>query len=196
MEEAKTIVEQTPVMPFVEEVFSEDNADLPPASAESADPSDSGLESTTEAENSHSQLHLFVSVLTLRVLRKCKALQNHSQEEWVAHSKRLINQTMEGLTLINGHCPDIKMTKKMCKAVMKELQKKMGSQQELGIVVLLQDPAVDKVIVQLLQAHIKESSVRLAEKADNLHQFWKDMLQVAAFTAGLLACLVLILFVA
>lgn len=196
MEEAATIVEQTPVMPFVEEDFSEDNADLPPASAESADPSASGLESTTEAANTHSQLRLFVSLLTLRVLRKCKALQSRSQDEWVAHSRRLIEQTMEGLTLINGHCPDIKKIKKVCKAVMKDLQKKMGSRRELETVVLLQDPAADKVIVQSLQAHIKDASLRLAEKAVNPRRFWRDMLQVAAMTAGLLACLVLILFVA
>ncbi|KAI3376245.1 hypothetical protein L3Q82_016750, partial [Scortum barcoo] len=62
-----------------------------PAAQESAVPAASGCEST--AEDSENQLRLFVALLT---------------EEWVAHTKRLVNQTMEGLAEIQGFCPDVK----------------------------------------------------------------------------------------
>lgn len=49
-----------------------------------------------KAEN---QLWLFV---TVRVMTKCLALQNRSQEERVSHTKTLVNQSMEGLDYLKG----------------------------------------------------------------------------------------------
>ncbi|KAI3375651.1 hypothetical protein L3Q82_003965 [Scortum barcoo] len=74
-----------------------------PAAQESAVPAAPGCEST--AEDSENQLRLFVALLTVRVLTKCHALQNRRQEEWVAHTKRLVNQTMEGLAEIQRLLP-------------------------------------------------------------------------------------------
>lgn len=164
---------------------SEGPMDQPQTSLESGDPSASGCESTTEAE-SENQLRLFVTLLTVRVLTKCHALQNRSHEELVAHTKRLLNQTMEGLAITEGFCPDMKSTKKVCKAVLKDLDKKFCRRHLLESLILLQDPVVDAAIIESMQAHVKELSARLAEKATS-HSFWKDLLQVVAFTAGLLA---------
>lgn len=160
-----------------------------PQTTESADPP-AGCESTTEAE-SENQLRLFVTLLTLRVLNKCHALQNRSNEEWVTHTKRLVNQTMEGLTITEGFCPDLKATKKVCKDVVRDLQKKFCGRRLLESAIALQDPVVDTAVVQSLQARIKERSARLAEKASS-QSIWKDMLQVAVFAGGILASLFLI----
>nr|XP_046246742.1 uncharacterized protein LOC124060169 [Scatophagus argus] len=154
----------------------------------------SGCEPTAGAENEN-QLQVFVTVLTVRVLNKCNAVTNHNQEEWVAHIKRLVNQTMEGLTVTEGFCPDIKSTKKVCKAVMKELQKKFGSRRVLETLMLLEDPVVEAEVVRCLQAHIKDLSARLAKKAANSGKWWIDMLKVMAITAGFLAALVLLILI-
>ncbi|GLD66050.1 uncharacterized protein AKAME5_001748000 [Lates japonicus] len=50
--------------------------------AESANPPASGCEDTTKTD-SEDQLRLFATLLTARVLTKCQALKNCSQEEWV-----------------------------------------------------------------------------------------------------------------
>ncbi|KAI3367236.1 hypothetical protein L3Q82_008287 [Scortum barcoo] len=159
------------------EVSMDQSPGSPPAQ-ESAVPAAPGCEST--AEDSENQLRLFVALLTVRVLTKCHALQNCRQEEWVAHTKRLVNQTMEGLAEIQGFCPDVKNTKRVCKAVVKELQKKLCSRRLLESVIVLQDPAVDALIVQSLQAHVKQLAARPADKGTT-RSIWRDVLQVLNF---------------
>ncbi|KAE8286307.1 hypothetical protein D5F01_LYC15993 [Larimichthys crocea] len=163
------------------------------ANTEPVDPSASGCEPTTESE-SDKQLRLFVAILTARVMNKCNTLKNRSQEMVIAHIKSLINQTMEGLAVPEGFCADIKNVKKVSKSVMKDLQKKFGSKRLLETVISLEDPVVDTAIVQCLQANIKNFSAQLAENATS-RSWWKDALRVFAFTAGLLACLVLIVLI-
>ncbi|KAG8004269.1 hypothetical protein GBF38_009195, partial [Nibea albiflora] len=102
---------------------SADVTETPRANTESVDPSASGCEPTTKSE-SEKQLRMFVTLLTARVMNKCNSLKNRSQEIVVAHMKSLINQTMEGLTVPEGFCTDIKGVKKVSKAVMKDLLKK------------------------------------------------------------------------
>lgn len=100
------------------ENISKISVDQPQTSTEPGDPSASGFESITETE-SENQLCLFVSCWHW-VLTKCHALQNCSQEEWFTHTKRLVNQTIKGLNVIEGFCPDVKSTNKVCKAVLKQ----------------------------------------------------------------------------
>ncbi|KAI3376172.1 hypothetical protein L3Q82_016695 [Scortum barcoo] len=145
----------------------------------------SGCEST--AEDSENQLRLFVALLTVRVLTKYHALQNRRQEEWVAHTKRLVNQTIEGLAEIQGFCPDVKNTKKVCKAVVKDLQKKLCTRRLLESVSVLQNPAVDAIIVQSLQAHVKQLAARRTDK-DTSRSTWRDVLQVVAFRCEYTRC--------
>ncbi|GAA6233901.1 uncharacterized protein LOC124060169 [Lates japonicus] len=127
----------------------------------------------------------------MRVLTKCQALKNRSQEEWVPHTKRLVNQTTEGLRISEGFCPHTKSIKKICEAVLKDLRKKFCGRRLLESMILLQDPVVETVIVQLLQVHIKQHSAQLAKKAAS-QSIWKDILQVTTFSAGLLAALILL----
>ena len=132
--------------------------------------------STTKAR-SEDPLRLLVTILTVRVLNKCHAFQNRSQDECVAHTKRLAHQTMEGLTITDGFCPDMKSTKKLCKSVVKDLQKEFCSKRSLESLVILQDPVVDKVIIRSLQAHIREFSARLAMKAATFYT-WRDVVKL------------------
>ncbi|KAG7999481.1 hypothetical protein GBF38_000486 [Nibea albiflora] len=163
------------------------------ANTESVDPSASGCEPTTKSE-SEKQLRMFVTLLTARVMNKCNSLKNRSQEIVVAHMKSLINQTMEGLTVPEGFCTDIKGVKKVSKAVMKDLLKKFCSKGVLETVISLEDPVVDKAIVQCLQAHTRSYSAKLAKNATP-RSWWKDALHMFAFTAGLLVVIALIAFI-
>ena len=220
MEEPQTniVSEVTPVTPFKEEstpvttfeeestpvtifegestsvtTFEEESTmDQQQTTMESADPSAS-CESETEAD-SENQLRVFVTLLTVRVLTKCHALQNRSQEEWVTHTKRLVNQTMVGLTLSEDFCPDNKTTKKVCKAVIKDLTKKFCGRRVLESLILIENPAVDTAIIESLQAHIKELSARQATKATS-RPLWKDILQSVGIIVGSLVTIALMLII-
>ena len=101
---------------------------------------------------------------------------------------------MEGLGVTKGFCPDVKNTKKVCEALLKDLAKKFWGRHLPESVILLQDPAVEKVIVQSLQTHIKEFSARLAKKAAS-HSLRKDVLQAVLFSAGILATIFLTILI-
>ncbi|KAK9519596.1 hypothetical protein VZT92_022315 [Zoarces viviparus] len=72
-------------------------------------PTESEYPRTTEAKQ-HNKLRLFVTVVTARLMMKWDAIQNRSQEECLSHIKRLVNQTMEGLAITEGICPDYRST--------------------------------------------------------------------------------------
>ena len=144
----------------------------PQEATESPDPP----ASTTEAE-SEDQLRIFVAVLTVRVLNKCHALRNRSQEECIARTKRLITQTMAGLHITTGFCPDVKSTKKLSKSVAKDVQKQLGGKRLLESAA--QDEAVDQVIVRCLLVNIRELSTRLAKKATS-PDTWRDVVKLFA----------------
>ncbi|XP_071344876.1 uncharacterized protein [Trachinotus anak] len=182
----------TPVTILQGESSSEVTMDRPQTTKPN-DPSDSGCESTTKAEG-EDPLRLFVTLLTVKVLTKCQAVQNCSQEKWINHTKRLVNQTMEGIAITEGFCPDVKHLKKVCKAVMKDLEKKFCGRRLLESVILLEDPAIDTVIVHSLQAHIKNLSAELAKKASP-ESIWKTIFQVTACIAGLIGSLFLLLLI-
>lgn len=190
MEESKTsAVSET----FLEKEKNSEATMDRPLTAESADPSASGCESTTQAEGEE-QLRLVVTLLTLKVLTKCDALQNRGHEEWVSHAKHLVNQTMEGLTISESFCPDAKNIKRVSKAVIKDLEKKFCGRHLLQTLISLQDPVVDTAIVRSLQVHIKECSARLAEKAAS-QSGWKNMLQVMGFVAIILGAFFIIVII-
>ncbi|KAG8003559.1 hypothetical protein GBF38_018740 [Nibea albiflora] len=132
----------------------------PKVNMEPEDPSVPGRESTTETE-SEKQLRMFVTMLTVRVLYKCNTLKSHSQEKWATHMKRLVNQTMEGVTVAEGFCPDVK--------------RRRNRKQLLEAVIVVEDPFVDTAIVQCSQG--KGTS----------HCWWKDAFQIFVFATGLLA---------
>ncbi|KAM7377007.1 hypothetical protein PAMA_013681 [Pampus argenteus] len=150
----------------------------PQAATESPDAPASTTKTGTE-----DPIRVFVAVLTFRLLKKCNAIHNWDQE-WVLNVKRLVNQTMDGLIVTKGFCPDVKSTKKVCKAVLKDLQKKIGNKRQLEIFII-QNPAADKVIVESLQSHIREYSARLVKK---LYRpvTWKDAVKLLTTAAATL----------
>ncbi|XP_051256465.1 uncharacterized protein LOC127363699 [Dicentrarchus labrax] len=166
---------------FLEE--ETDPADTMKPSQGSAGPPASGCESTQpETGSERKQLRIFVTLLTVRVLYKCHSLHSRSQEDWPPHLKRLVDQTMEGLAPTEGFCPDLKSIDRVCEAVLKELQEKLCGRRTLETVILLEDPAVDAVIVQMLQAHIRLCSAELAKTASC--KSWREVLLIAGLVAG------------
>ncbi|KAK5848259.1 hypothetical protein PBY51_005888 [Eleginops maclovinus] len=144
------------------------------------------------AAESEKQLRLFVTLLTVKVMSKCHALKNRSQEDWTTHTKRLVNKTMEGLAITKGFCPDVRSTKEVCKDVLKDLQKKFCSKRQLESLILSQQPAVEAAIVQCMQANIKKLSTQLATKDSSS---WKEDLLKVLFIAGLLVAFALIVLI-
>uniref|UniRef100_A0A3Q4B590 Uncharacterized protein n=1 Tax=Mola mola TaxID=94237 RepID=A0A3Q4B590_MOLML len=143
---------------------SSTSVNLPETPKESIDLSSCSWTSTAEAEENVNRLHIFVAVLTIQVLNEFKVFKNVKEKMWLAQGERLINQTIEGLTDLKGCCPKIKTTKKLCKVVVKDLQKMFYHKKELKASVLLQDPEVEAAIVQFLQAHISQESYRVRAK--------------------------------
>ncbi len=176
-----------------EELISEVTEDEPQTPSKCAASSVSDCETVNEMKNV-SQLRMFVSILTVRVLHKCKASLSHNQEKWATYIKRLINKTMENLTGTEDFCPDHKDTKKVAKCVLKDLQKKYGSRLQLECVIASQDPDEDGTISQSLQTHIRGFFAGLAKKAAS-RKWWKEVLQLVAIAAGFLCSLVLLVLI-
>lgn len=137
---------------------------------------------------SQDQLRLFVSVLTVKLLSKCHAIKSRSQEEYVAHIKRLVSQTLEGLPVAENSCPHIRTTKQLCKKILKELEKKFSGRRNLESLIIQQDQAVDEAIVQCFRAHITNPA---ANETSN-HCWWKDVLKIVGFVLILLLGLIFI----
>lgn len=144
------------------------------------DPSAASHCETTSKVEKANQLRLFVTLLTVRLLTKCHTVQHQRQEEWIAHTQRLIKQTLEGLDETVDFFFHMKNTKRVCNTVMRDLTKLFGGRHMLKSLLLLQDPAVDSAIIQILQIHIREFFARLTKKATSQSTLWKDVLQVMA----------------
>ncbi|KAG8000379.1 hypothetical protein GBF38_002668 [Nibea albiflora] len=136
----------------------------PMSTTEPEAPSASGCEPPIETD-SQKQLRLFVTMLTTRLLNKCNALQGRTQEQWVAHMKTLVSQTMEGLTVKGNFCPDGKDIKKVCKAVQKELQKRYGSKGLVQTMILQEDATIDADIASVCRLTPELSSLNTRRNA-------------------------------
>lgn len=165
----REVYEQTPVLPFKMDDTPQVNVrEQPPAvpvAVPVAVPLYPVLSIKPTAVRDREQLRLFVALLTVRFLKECNALRNRSREQWVAHSERLINQTLEGLKLTDGYCPDNRSVKRMCKSVVDDLQRKFSTKKRLEMEIL-EYPLVDAMVVQSMQTHIQNESTRLAEAAN------------------------------
>lgn len=163
------------------------------ASPELSEMSSSVMEITSEAANDENPLRLFVALLMVKLLKECNVPQSRGRETWLVYSKKLTDRTMEGLTLTEGFCPSKKCVGPICQAVLKDLQKTFWSKQQLDALILLQHPAVDGVVVQCLQAHIRGMSAQLAKEARKPHWFWRygPPLAVFAMVVGILWVLVI-----
>ncbi|KAI3355722.1 hypothetical protein L3Q82_004310 [Scortum barcoo] len=118
---------------------------------QSAVPAAPGCESTAE-EDSENQLRLFVALLTVRVLTKYHACRP--------------------VRVLTSFCPDVpEAPAGVCKASAKNTKR---------VVLQQKDPAVDALIVQSLQAHVKQLAARRTDK-DTSRSTWRDVLHVGAF---------------
>jgi len=127
-------------------------------------PDQSASPDATEGSETNDQLHLFVTLLTVRILTRCQALQKRSEQEWISHTKRLINEAMVGLTVAEDFYPSTKKIEKVSKKIVKELQGKFSSRRVLESRMLLQDPDVDAAIVHSIRAHITKLSDHFTRK--------------------------------
>lgn len=130
--------------------------------------------------NSDNPLQLFVTLVTVRLFKDCNAIKGRTRDQWVAHSKRLIDQTMIGLVLTDGFCPENKNVQPMSKSVVKQLQKEFCTKQQLDALVMMEHPSVDAVIVQCMQNHIRELSADLAKGVGSRRSCWKWVLAALA----------------
>lgn len=185
--------EQTPTLLFEKRCVTQGNKKQRSASPELSELSSSVTEIASEAANHENTLRLFVALLTVKLLKECNVPRSRSREAWLVYSKRLTDQTMGGLTLTEALCPSKKYVGPICQAVLKDLQKTFWSKQQLDALILLGHPAVDGVVVQCLQAHIRGMSAQLAKEARNPHCFWRygPPLAVFAMVVGILWVLVI-----
>lgn len=195
--QAKTVSEDTTETIQEKTNNSEVPVDQEQTTPQPGDPSAaSHCESTSTTQSEH-QLRLFTTLLMVRLLTKCHTVPHGEQEEWIAHTQRLINQTLERLTETepDGIFPHTKSTKKVYKAVMRDLIKMFGGRDVLESAMLLQDPVIDSAIVQTVQTHIRKFLARLAKKETSKSTLWQDVLQVMASTVGVLGAIVLMILI-
>lgn len=152
----------------------------------------SPYEAETQVE-SNDQLRLLITTVTVRVLSECKFLKNQREQGWIPHTKILINNSIEELAAYENVFPDLKWTKKLCKAVVKDLRKKFGGKILLEHMMLLQDPAVDKAIIQSVTMHVKEFAKREGKPVSS--SLWKDFLKSLGCVAGFLTAIVILILI-
>lgn len=130
--------------------------------------------------NSDNPLQLFVALVTVRLFKDCNAIKGRTRDQWVAHSKRLIDQTMVGLVLTDGFCPENKNVRSMSSSMVKQLRKEFCTKKQLDALLMMEHPSVDATIVQCMQTHIRELSADLAKGISSRRTFWKRLLAVLA----------------
>lgn len=184
------LYQQTPTLPF------EERGGPRPTSLPTTELASSSWEEVTLSEAAHSDnmLQLFVAQVAARLLRGCNVPPDHSREAW------LTERTVGGLAdLADGFCPPRKSAGAICQAVRKDLQRTFWSKRQLDTLVLMEHPAVDSVIVQCLQAHIRSmSAAQLAKDAKDARKppcFWRCAPPMLVFAAvvGILWLLVIFL---
>lgn len=188
------LYQQTPTLLFEEQNSPQCQKQSRLASRPTTEVATSSLEQVILSEvvqNDHT-LHSFVALVAARLLTGCNAPCDHSREVW------LTEQTMGGLAdLVDSFCPPMKSAGTVCQAVRKDLQRIFWSKRQLDTLVLMEHPAVDGVIVQCLQAHIRSmSAAELAKEAEDARRppcFWRCVPSTLVFGAvvGILWLLVI-----
>lgn len=133
-------------------------------------------------EDKEEQMRLFVSLLTVHVLIKCKAFKDRSQETWAAHTNQLIDKTMEGLRVPKGFYPELKHLRKVSNSVIGELKKLFCGRQSLEYVVVLQNPAVDATIVRTIQACIQNMAYQ--RRWTGVSSWWRQAKEAVSLFSG------------
>ncbi|XP_071361528.1 uncharacterized protein [Trachinotus anak] len=136
------------IMIHVEEKSQHDDAAVEPDFITTMEPSEGNKESDPPAtvpedkteENSPSLLREFVTKLTERLLTECRLVKHRSQEQLSAYTRHLVDQTVKGITVSKDFCPNAKDIKRVCRAALKDLKKKLGGKRGLETLILSQSP--------------------------------------------------------
>lgn len=141
---------------------------------------------TTAKEERH---RLFACIVLVRVLRKCKALQSSTKDEHATHTKVLLDQTMEGLSIPKSADVSKTLVKQISRAVLSDIQKALTAE-KLKNILTTPDPAVDIIIVKALQFCMKEVLEQVARKP---RSFWRDdTIKFLIFAAGIICTFLLL----
>lgn len=189
------LYQQTPTLPFEEQNSPQCQKQSRPVSLPTTEVATSSLEEVTLAEvaQNNNTLQLFVAQVAERLLRECNAPCDHNREAW------LTERTIGGLAdLADGFCLPRKSAGTICQAVRKDLQQTFWSKHQLDTLVLMEHPAVDSVIVQCLQAHIRSmSAAQVAKEAKDARRppcFWRFVPPMLVFAAVVGTLWLLVIF--
>ncbi|KAF0035854.1 hypothetical protein F2P81_011166 [Scophthalmus maximus] len=103
------------------------------------------------------QLRVFVTLVALHVLAKSGATKSCSQEKALSCTRRLMEQTLQGLTLPDDFSPDVTQCKDVARSVLTELKQQFGGKVEKWVL-LLEDAAMEATVTQCFKKHILEFS--------------------------------------
>ncbi|KAF0030604.1 hypothetical protein F2P81_017335 [Scophthalmus maximus] len=142
---------------------------------------------TGESDQADKELQLFVVLVTLRVLEKSGAIEVYRKESLIGHTIRLVPQILLGLTLKKKCCLNMKESKRVAKAVLKDLVRKFEGQ--LKYLTMMEHPAAQDAIVQSFQCKIQSHCDRLAAGP---YRQWCDYLGFLAALGVILAISVVI----
>lgn len=189
------LYQQTPTLPFEEQNSPQRQKQSRPISRLTTEVATSSLEEVTLAEvvQSNSMLQLFVAHVAAKLLRECNAPCDHSREAW------LTERTVGGLAdLADSFSPPRNSAGTICQAVKKDLQRIFWSKRQVNTLVLMEHPAVDGVIVQCLQAHIRSmTAAQQAKETKDTRRppyFWRCVPPTLVFAAVVGILWVLVIF--
>lgn len=136
-----------------------------PVSAVS-EPKESSESSPDDEEDVQQALRFFVTLLTVRLMNKCKTPDKRDTVTNCNHIRRLTDIIMTGLGLCEDYCPRAQNVKPLCRLSLKKLEKEFSGRRMLENVLLLQDRAVDAVVARVLRRQVEKCSEHLYKRAN------------------------------
>ncbi|KAM3600134.1 uncharacterized protein V6R79_018342 [Siganus canaliculatus] len=123
------------------------------------------------------RLQAFVSLLTIKVLAQLGVTKTCSLAEWVVLTSPLSRSVMDGLSVTEGFCPDVKSVKKQCKVITEHVQQQLGTKNKMDAVTVQQNSAVGLLVVEAIRSHIEDLSDQQArERAGGPRRWWSRFL--------------------
>ncbi|KAM3621681.1 uncharacterized protein V6R79_014458 [Siganus canaliculatus] len=147
-----------------------------PPEPDMTSPPEPDMTSSPEPEDQQ-RLRAFVSLLTIRVLSQLGVTKTCSLAQWVGLTCTLSRSVMDGLSVPEGFCPDVKGMKKLCKVITVLVQQQLGDRDKMGAVSVQQNPTVGPCIVEAIWSHIGDLSDQQArEAAGEPRRWWRRLL--------------------
>lgn len=134
------------------------------------------------------QTLIFLATTIFHVLRKTNASKGLSDQEMEFHITRLVNQTRQGLNILDGHVPYISKAKSLAKSVIRDLEDKYG--ELLDRVLLDPNSRTEAFVVSCLRNNISE---KFQDKTDLTT--WFAGIFLGVLYVGLLLTVILIMII-